>query len=126
MDITALVIAAVASFAISIVWYTVLFGKTWRRLVGLEDRKSGMGRTLALGFLLDIVRAYVMLNIVAAMGAYSVGTGIEAGFWAWLGLVFTVLAGQWLYAKRPWKLVAIDSAYYLVSLMVMGGILAVW
>lgn len=128
MAITALLLAAVASYAIGAVWYGLLFRAPWRRLTGVsgEASRGEMARSMALGFVLDLVKAYVMLRIVASMGAYSVATGVEVGFWAWLGLAFTVLADQAVYARRSWVLTAIDGGYYLVSLMAIGGILAVW
>ena len=128
MDITGILIAALASFVIGALWYSVLFGRAWRRLQGIAEggKMTGMGRTLALGFLLDLLRAYVMIKVVAAMGAYSIGTGMQVGFWLWLGFIATIGLGEMLYERRPWKLFAITYGYHLVALLAMGGILAVW
>lgn len=128
MDFTGIFLAAIASFVIGALWYTVLFGKAWRRLMGVPEGApmTGMAKTLALGFLLDLVRAYVMIKVVAAMGAYSISTGVQVGFWLWLGFIATIGLSQVLYERRPWKSFAISFGYHLVALLAMGGILAVW
>lgn len=128
MDVTALLLAAVASFAIGAVWFTLLFGKPYRRLLGVPEGASakGMGTAMAVGFVLDLVRAYVLIQVVAAMGAYSVATGAEAGFWVWLGFVFTTFVGAVVYEKRSPRVAAISAGYYLVAYLVMGAIVAVW
>ncbi len=128
MDITAILLAAAASFVIGAVWYAFLFAKPYRRLMGIPEGASmkGMGRTMALGFVLDLVRAYVLIQVVAAMGAFSVATGAEAGFWVWLGFVLTTYAGAVVYEKRSIPLAAINAGYYLVAYLVMGAIVAVW
>lgn len=48
------------------------------------------------------------------------------GFWIWLGFVVPVMAGDTLFAKKPMGLLWIGAGYYLVQLLVMGAILAVW
>lgn len=128
MDITALLLAAVAAFAVGMVWYTVLFGKAWRRLMNVPEgaKMSAMGTTFVAGFVIELVRAYVMLKIVAAMGAFSVSTGLEAGFWVWLGFTATVGLTQVVYEKKGWKYFAISYGYHLAALLVMGAILATW
>lgn len=128
MGIPTFVLAAIASFALGALWYTVLFGRPWRRLMGVPEgaAKEGMAKTLAVGFLVELLRAYVMLKVVAAMGAYSFDTGVEAGFWVWLGFVATVGVSQVLYERRGWKLFAITYGYHLAALLLMGGILAAW
>lgn len=128
MNIIPVLVAAAVSFVIGALWYTVLFGKMWRRSLGIsEDAKmTGMGKTLAIGFVIEVVRAYVMLMVVAAMGAYSFATGAEAGFWMWLGFTATIGLGQVIYENRAWKSFVISFGYHLVALIVVGGILATW
>src|SRR6476659_3930925 len=51
--------ATVAYFAIGAIWYTVLFGKYWARFNAADNtnmnHRSGMVRTMILGFLLTFV-----------------------------------------------------------------------
>jgi len=125
----AIVIAAIAQFIIGWVWYGPLFGKTWMSMMGMSQQsmsREGMGKTMTLTFIGSLVTAAVLSMLVGWMGAKTLGAGIAAGFWAWLGFVATVTLGGVLFAKMSWNLYILNNAYQLVSLAVMGAILAKW
>lgn len=126
MDITSLLVATVAGYAVGALWFApFIFGKAWQRLRGVDMSKVTW-RPMVFGFVIELVRAYVMAIVVAAMGAYSLITGIETGFWIWLGFVATVGLTQLNYEKMSFKLFAITYGYHLVAMVVMGAILATW
>ena len=52
--------------------------------------------------------------------------GMQAGFWVWLGFIATTMIGIVLWEIKPVKLYLLIVAYYLISLLVMGSILALW
>jgi len=125
----AIVIAAIAQFIIGWVWYGPLFGKTWMSMMGMSQQsmsREGMGKIMTLNFIGSLVTAAVLSMLVGWMGAKTLGAGIAAGFWAWLGFVATVTLGGVLFAKMSWNLYILNNAYQLVSLAVMGAILAKW
>jgi hypothetical protein len=125
----AIVIAAIAQFVIGWIWYGPLFGKTWMSMMGMSQQsmgREGMGKTMVLTFIGSLVTAAVLSMLVGWMGAKTLGAGIAAGFWAWLGFVATVTLGGVLFAKMSWNLYILNNAYQLVSLAVMGAILAKW
>jgi len=125
----AIVIAAIAQFIIGWVWYGPLFGKTWMSMMGMSQQsmsREGMRKTMTLTFIGSLVTAAVLSMLVGWMGAKTLGAGIAAGFWAWLGFVATVTLGGVLFAKMSWNLYILNNAYQLVSLAVMGAILAKW
>lgn len=59
-------------------------------------------------------------------GAEAFGGGAFVGFLAWLGFVAAPSFPQGLYENRPFKLFAINTGYWLVGLLISGGLLAVW
>jgi len=125
----AIVVAAIAQFVIGWIWYGPLFGKTWMSMMGMSQQsmsREGMGKTMVLTFIGSLVTAAVLSMLVGWMGAKTLGAGIAAGFWAWLGFVATVTLGGVLFAKMSWNLYILNNAYQLVSLAVMGAILARW
>ena len=129
MNWVAIVIAAIAQFIIGWVWYGPLFGKTWMSMMGMSQQsmsREGMGKTMTLTFIGSLVTAAVLSMLVGWMGAKTLGAGIAAGFWAWIGFVATVTLGGVLFAKMSWNLYILNNAYQLVSLAVMGAILAKW
>ena len=129
MNWVAIVVAAIAQFVIGWIWYGPLFGKTWMSMMGMSQQsmsREGMGKTMVLTFIGSLVTAAVLSMLVGWMGAKTLGAGIAAGFWAWLGFVATVTLGGVLFAKMSWNLYILNNAYQLVSLVVMGAILARW
>ena len=129
MNWVAIVVAAIAQFIIGWIWYGPLFGKTWMSMMGMSQQsmgREGMGKTMVLTFIGSLVTAAVLSMLVGWMGAKTLGAGIAAGFWAWLGFVATVTLGGVLFAKMSWNLYILNNAYQLVSLAVMGAILARW
>jgi len=100
----AIVIAAIAQFIIGWVWYGPLFGKTWMSMMGMSQQsmsREGMGKTMTLTFIGSLVTAAVLSMLVGWMGAKTLGAGIAAGFWAWLGFVESVHPQQRLPAGFP-------------------------
>jgi hypothetical protein len=124
----AIIVAAIVRFGIGAGWYTALFGQRWRQLQGVPEGAStaGMAQGMAAGFIGDLVMAYVLARFVGHYGAVNLWDGIVVGFLAWLGFVATIMAGSIFYEKKPTELVAINAGYQLVTILVMGVILAVW
>lgn len=74
----------------------------------------------------SLLMAYVLAYFVNYTGATTALAGAMAGFWVWLGFIATVQLGTVLWEGKSWSLYLLNVAYYLVSLVVMGIILAVW
>jgi uncharacterized protein DUF1761 len=132
----AVLVAAVASFALGGLWYGPLFGKQWAALMGwskeaMEAAKAqGMAKGYALTAVGSLVMAFVLSHTVifamAFLGSSGVWAGIMTGFWNWLGFVAPVTLGSVLWEGKSWKLWTLNNAFYIVSMCVMGVILAVW
>jgi hypothetical protein len=123
----AVLVAAIVRFAIGAGWYTALFGKRWRELMKVPEgaAQDGFVQAMVVGFITDLVMAYVLARFVAHYDPTLWG-GILVGFMAWLGFVATVMAGSIVYEKKPMELIGINGGYQLVTLVVMGAILGVW
>lgn len=132
----AVVVAAVASMAVGFLWYgPMLFGNLWMKLMGytkesLEKAKADMNKTYALSFVGALVMAYVLAHVVAQGQAFyqtePLMTGLMAGFWSWLGFIAPVQMTEVLFSGKKWKLFALNTGYQLVSVLVMGVIIALW
>src|SRR2546428_2523234 len=86
--------------------------------------REGMRKTMTLTFIGSLVTAAVLSMLVGWMGAKTLSTGIAAGFWAWLGFVATGTLGGALFVQMSWNLYILHNAYQLISLPVLGAILA--
>ena len=133
----AVVLAAIAAMIIGYLWYGPLFGKVWMQLSGksmdmMNDpamKKIAM-RGYAIQFVGSLLMAFVLSHALIFAGTYlntsGISAGLQTGFWNWLGFVAPVTIGTVLWDGKPWKLWFINSGFYLVTLIVMGLILALW
>jgi hypothetical protein len=135
VNFLAVLVSAVASFAIGSLWYSpILFGKMWMQHMGInsndtakmESMKKGRTKAMVGSFVGAFVMAYVLAYFIGFMNAATVAEGIQLGFWIWLGFVATILLNSVFYESRPWGLYLINASHYLVVLLVMGVILALW
>lgn len=132
----AVIVAALASMAVGFAWYSpVLFAKPWMKLMGysadsLKKAQKAMGPMYALSLAAAVVTAYVLSHSVTLSenfyGYARLMTGLTTGFFMWLGFVAPVQLTDVIFGSKKWKLFAINTGYQLVSLLVMGAILAVW
>ncbi|MEK7084115.1 MAG: DUF1761 domain-containing protein [Patescibacteria group bacterium] len=132
LNYLAILVSAAATIALGMLWYSALFGKQWIALMGWTEeqmkqaKQKSMGKSYALMMATALVKAYVLAMIVGFSGSATLATGLLTGFWVWLGFVATVSMGSVLWEGKSWKLYVLNNGYDLVSLLVMGGVLAVW
>lgn len=133
----AVALAAVANMALGFLWYGPLFGKQWMALSGItragidaQKAKGGMWKSYVLALIGSLLMAFVLWHAILFSGAYlnvkGAYAGLMGGFWNWLGFVAPVTVSMVLWEGKPWKLWILTNGYYLVSLLVMGIILARW
>jgi hypothetical protein len=125
----AVLAAAAANYIIGAIWYGAIFGKPWKALSGVPEMRPTAANTV-IGFMgalaLSFVLAHALVFASAYMGTAGVKSGLMAGFFNWFGFIAPVTLGTVLYEKKSWKLWILNNAYWLVSLLAMGTILAVW
>lgn len=132
VNFLAVLIAALASFAIGSLWYSpLMFGKGWQKAVNLSDediKNSNMVKTFGLSF---------VLMFIMALGLALLFKGHNNNETTWLvGLVHGLFVGGFfvatsygvnmLYQLKPFKLWIIDAGYQVLLLGVMGMIIGAW
>lgn len=128
----AVLVAAVASMVVGGLWYSpLLFGKQWMKMMKFEEKdlpkmKQEAKKSYALGFVSSLVMSYVLAHFVDYTASTTVVTGLQLGFWIWLGFTATLQLGSVLWEGKSWKLFFLNTAHSLVSLLLMAVILAVW
>lgn len=124
----AVIVAAVVNMVVGAVWYSKnLFGKEWSRLTGrkLEDM-SGGGASYGVAAVGALVQAWVLAHFVVYAGSGTFWEGLVTGFWLWLAFVAVVSAVHMAFEGRSWMLWKINAGYFLVVLLINGGLLAAW
>ncbi|HEY4488154.1 MAG TPA: DUF1761 domain-containing protein [Candidatus Paceibacterota bacterium] len=141
VNVLAVLACAIAAMILGVLWYGPLFGKTWAQLMGwgsmtaemLKEKQKGATPGYIASFVGALVMAYILSHSIAfaasypALASYShLQVGLTTGFFMWLGFVAPVTVGTVFWDGRPWRLWFINAGYYLVQLLVMGTILALW
>lgn len=128
VNILAVIVAAVISMITGSLWYSKsLFGKEWAKLVGRKlEEMSGGGAGYAVAAIGALIQAYILAHFVQYTGATTFWDGLVTGFWLWLGFVAVVTAVHLVFENRSWALWKINAGYFLVVLLINGGLLAAW
>jgi len=125
----AVLVAAIANYVIAFIWYAGLFGNVWKKLTGIQDMKPAP-LNIVLVLVGSLLMSYVLYHSIT-FGNYYVNTsgaagGLMGGFFSWIGFIAPVTLCTKLYERKPWGLWLLDNGFWLISLLVMGTILAVW
>jgi hypothetical protein len=128
MGFLAVIVAAVATFAVGAAYYMAL-AKPWMEASGIEvgeDGKPVDGESpipYIVSFVMILLVAGMMRHTFALSGIDTVGKGLVSGLG--IGAFFI---SPWIfintgYSNRPWKLALIDSGYATIGCAVMGVVL---
>ena len=125
----AIAVAVVISMVLGALWYSnLMFAKAWMKAIGKTeaDLKAGATTSYIVAIISAAVTAYVLAHFIFYVGAISIGNGLQAGFWGWLGFFATTQAMHNAFEGRGWNLFFIQAGYHLVQLLIIGAMLAVW
>ncbi len=128
VNYVAVAIAAIAMFFIGFIWYSVLFGAMWVEYTGVpmdgEVNGAQMAMTFGGSIVAYFVLFYVQTHVHHAFQVKEMKGAVQAAFWNWLGFILTVMYVTNAYQNKSFGLTFIDSAYWLIS-MIVGGIILV-
>ncbi|HHX82160.1 MAG TPA: DUF1761 domain-containing protein [Pseudomonadaceae bacterium] len=129
----AVVLGAAAFFLVGGVWYGLLFGKAWRRELGIsaadvaaaKARGDGqLAKIMGLSFAAELVIAWMLAHLIARTSPEPhVIMMFAGGFGAFL--MTPAIAINYLYQNRSLKLFAIDAGHFVFGMLAMGGVFVV-
>jgi hypothetical protein len=126
----AIVVSALIQWFLGALWYSpALFAKPWMAMVFVRKdsvKKNSMVVGMIASFVGSVVTSLMTAHVVIWSSASNYPAGMLIGFIVWLGFIAAPLAASYIYEGRPFKLFAINTGYWLVGLLVTGGLLAVW
>jgi len=126
----AVLVVAIITFIIGGLWYSpALFGPRWMLAVGKSEqdlKRTNMGVAYTGAFVSAVMMAYVLALFIGFTQAKTILSGAGIGLWAWVGFVAAPKLSNYLFSGWSRDLYLINNGYHLVSLLVMGAILAVW
>ena len=132
----AVVVCAIVAMPVGFAWFGPLFGKPWAREMGLDLQQGApQAKSLilfALGsFLIALVLAHGLevwrpSNWNAGADEASWVYAVNGAGWTWLGFFVPLQLGRVAWEQRGWGLVAINSSFDLVRLLLFAFVLAYW
>ncbi len=130
MNLLTVIAAAVAAFVVSMVWY-IVFGNAIMKLQGMKaDTTAEIKKPQLWKMLVEIVRSlvfgYVLARLVTPLEIVDWIGAVRLGIWVWIGFPLVLLVGSVLWENIPWRLAAIHAGDWLVKILSIVFILAVW
>jgi len=130
INLSAVVVAAMAYFVIGWVWYSPqVFGNAYLKEMKLDPRKmkmNNMGVTFGTTFICGFLTAFVIKAFMVATYTESALLGTNIGVLLSLGILGTNAVSDALFENHSTQLFFIKIGYNIVGFMVMGAILGGW
>ena len=121
----AVLLAAVAGFAVGSVYYGLL-AKPWMKAARIDPQEAVMSPALfATSFIAELVMAWVLAGVIGHLGSgqVTVGNGLIAGAFVWLGFMATTVTINQRYQGFGWDLTLIDTGHWLLVALAMGAVI---
>lgn len=124
MDIFGIILATLVYLIIGFLWYGPIYGKEWKKLTTSKSKKitvwSFIG-ALLIGLLFSVT-LWVLNGFVMATDFVS---GLTLGLIVSIGVVFPVIMSLTVWEGKSPRLVFVNTAYFIISLAIMGGLVAI-
>lgn len=126
VSLLAVLYATVIQWLLGVLWYGYVFKVRWTALVGIPsgERPKNAWFGLLTAFVANLILSFVLAHIVNWSGGKGFPDGVWLGALCWLGFMAPPLFTQHIFEKRPATLFAINAAYWLLAMMIAGGVLA--
>ncbi len=131
INLVAVLLSGVASFAIGAIWYMFLFGNLWRKELGItadkeKEMESKAPIAMGVSFIGYLVTATVMAMLFSFMQVTDIPRALYIAFLIWLGFPTMISLMNSLYSGRSFVVYLIDTGYALAYLLATAAILVWW
>lgn len=128
----AVIVAAIVHFVIGGLWYGVIFGNTFLKIVQWTPEQIAKVQAEShwsqylIAFITSLVLCYILAHFIQYTGAKGAAGGMQTAFWLWLGFVVTTQLPTVVFEQRKVGLYLLNVGYQLAAALICGVILAVW
>jgi|KBSMisStaDraftv2_1062788.scaffolds.fasta_scaffold578985_1 hypothetical protein len=126
----AIAVATLVYFFLGAVWFT-MFMNPWLAGIGrtMESLKAS-GAPPWLGYVVALIMTAIIATalswIIQATGPQTATRGATIAAALWLAFVFTTWATEYAFEARGLSILAINTGYPLVGMLLMGLIIGGW
>jgi hypothetical protein len=130
VNLWAIFAASLAHMMLGFLWYhPSVFGAAWMRMSGVtpemaEHGVRSMGVTIGAGFVAGLVSAAALSYLKNVGGFFGIGETVMLAVLLWFGFLVPVMLGSVLWEQKPFALFLLNTSYWLLSLALMAGIIA--
>jgi len=122
----AVVVGAVAGFALGWGWYTV-FGKAWMTALGKSKEECEKGQRsltpLIIAAVSCLLMAWMLAGLMGHLANVTIRGGVISAVFVWIGFVLTTVATNHAFEGMKPLVTAIDAGHWLAVLILMGAII---
>jgi hypothetical protein len=122
----AVVVAALAGFAVGGIWYGPVMGKKWMGAVGLTEEQIASGNMSAIyggAFAFSLLASWTLAHTFASyMVDMSLAVKTMTAFGVALGFVVPAIGTNYLFSQKSKALFFIDASYWILFYTTMGVI----
>jgi hypothetical protein len=130
LNYLAILVATLLGFAFGAVWYTVLFGRVWRKEMRLPERTAAERSNLAPTFIKGLVYTFISTVALAWLIALAGTVGSRHGAALGAGLGLLVVGARFsnsaIWEDKSARLMAINIGHEVLLFALQGAILARW
>lgn len=131
VSLFAILVAALGASILGAIWHSPkVLGSLWEKLMELTpeqvaaNKAKKMAPIIAIHFITDAVSAFVIITLANLLILTTNSDIIQIALLVWLGGIVPMAVASVLWENKSWKLAVFNSAYRLVSFVLMGAIIA--
>lgn len=126
MNYTALIVAAVVSFIIGMVWYSpMLFGNAYMKAVGHhgEGKKGGMAMMMVLEFIFGLVSVWALRWVLRSQGVATLNGALTTAAIIRFGFILMNAWSNQMWENKAPTAMRISALCRLVCLLAAAAVL---
>lgn len=123
----AILVAALAFYAIGFIIYGAVFSKLWMQLSGYtkEQLQPHMWK-MALSPIMPILTAVGLAIILKMCGVTSLTDGLVVTFQIWFFLILSTRLYSYVYSPERSGLLIMDTIHLLLGFLAAGAVISAW
>lgn len=122
----AIIVAAVAVFIVSTVYYIVFAARMVDLRQGNEDAGGVQPWKIAVEIVRSLVVATVVAGLVSLLGVTDIAGAVQLGLALWIGFPVVLLVGSVIWENVSPALAAIHAGDWLLKLLIVTLIVTLW
>ena len=126
LNYRAIVVATIAAFAFSLIWYSpFLFGGVWVAVKGADATAMPLWKFFVAP-LRELITAWLVAWLIGRLGIVDWKGAASLGFVLWLAFYVVQLSGAVIFDGMPVALGAVHAGDWLGKMLLIALILSTW